>query len=106
MKEMNAVRSRLTYAQNHSRYEHHGGLVIFNDEICGNNEKQFELIGLIHQCATSHFEGFLPVLPADSRHKDRKDPWPGSTDTMGIRALRSHLSRNIYGVVRGRSMYL
>ena len=25
---------------------------------CGNNEKQFELIGLIHQCATSHFEGF------------------------------------------------
>ena len=33
-------------------------LVIFNDEICGNNEKQFELIGLIHQCATSHFEGF------------------------------------------------
>ena len=58
MKETNAVRSRLTYAQNHSRYEHHGDLVIFNDEICGNNEKQFELIGLIHQCATSHFEGF------------------------------------------------
>ena len=59
MKETNAVRSRLTYAQNHSRYEHHGDLVIFNDEICGNNEKQFELIGLIHQCATSHLEGFL-----------------------------------------------
>ena len=58
MKETNAVRSRLTYAQNHSRYEHHSDLVIFNDEICGNNEKQFELIGLIHQCATSHFEGF------------------------------------------------
>ena len=58
MKETNAVRSRLTYAQNHSRYEHHGDLVIFNDEICGNNEKQFELIGLIHQFAPSHFEGF------------------------------------------------
>lgn len=58
MKETNAVRSRLTYAQNHSRYEHHGDLVIFNDEVCGNNEEQFELIGLIHQCATNHFEGF------------------------------------------------
>ncbi len=58
MTETNAVRSRLTYAVNHSRYVHHGDLVIFNDEICGDNENQFELIGLIHQCATSNFEGF------------------------------------------------
>mgnify|MGYP000373396540 CR=1 FL=1 len=28
MKETNAVRSRLTYALNHSRLEHHGELVI------------------------------------------------------------------------------
>ena len=58
MTETNAVRSRLTYAVNHSRYAHHGDLVIFNDEICGDNKNQFELIGLIHQCATSNFEGF------------------------------------------------
>ena len=58
MKETNAVRSRLTYALNHSRLEHHGELVIFNDEICGSDENQFELIGVIHQCATHNFEGF------------------------------------------------
>ena len=58
MKETNAVRSRLTYALNHSRNEHHGELVIFNDEVCGSDENQFELIGVIHQCATHKFEGF------------------------------------------------
>ena len=58
MKETNAVRSRLTYALNHSRFEHHGELVIFNDEVCGSDENQFELIGVIHQCATHNFEGF------------------------------------------------
>lgn len=58
MKETNAVRSRLTYAMNHSRGEHHGELVIFNDEVCGSDENQFELIGVIHQCATHNFEGF------------------------------------------------
>lgn len=58
MNEVNAVRSRLTYAMNHSRYEHHGELVIFNDEVCRNNENQFELISVIHQCATHNFEGF------------------------------------------------
>ena len=58
MKETNAVRSRLTYAMNHSRSEHHGELVIFNDEVCGSDENQFELIGVIHQCATHNFEGF------------------------------------------------
>ena len=58
MNEINAVRSRLTYAMNHSRYEHHGELVIFNDEVCRNNENQFELISVIHQCATHNFEGF------------------------------------------------
>ena len=58
MKETNAVRSRLTYALNHSRLEHHGELVIFNDEVCGSDENQFELIGVIHQCATHNFEGF------------------------------------------------
>lgn len=58
MNEVNAVRSRLTYAMNHSRYEHHGELVIFNDEVCRNNENQFDLISVIHQCATHNFEGF------------------------------------------------
>lgn len=58
MKETNAIRSRLTYALNHSREEHHGELVIFNDEACENSENQFELIGVIHQCATKDFKGF------------------------------------------------
>ena len=58
MKEPNSVRSRLTYAINHSRSEHHGDLVIFNDKIHGNNEKQFELISVIHKHATSDFKGF------------------------------------------------
>ncbi len=59
MTEPDMVRSRLTYAVNHSRYEHHGELVIFNDEMGGmDNQNQFELIGLIHQCATSNFDGF------------------------------------------------
>ena len=35
-----------------------GELVIFNDEVCGSDENQFELIGVIHQCATHNFEGF------------------------------------------------
>lgn len=58
MEGSNGVRSRLTYAMNHSRYAHHGELVIFNDEVCGNDEDQLELISVIHQCATNHFEGF------------------------------------------------
>lgn len=59
MTDSNAVRSRLTYAVNHSRYEHHGELVIFNDEMGGkDNQHQFELIALIHQCATGDFDGF------------------------------------------------
>ena len=59
MTEPNMIRSRLTYAVNHSRYDHHGELVIFNDEMGGrDNQHQFELIGLIHQCATSDFDGF------------------------------------------------
>ncbi len=58
MREANAVRSRLTYALNHSRSEHHGELVIFNDDVCNNEEHQFELIGVIHQCATHNCEGF------------------------------------------------
>lgn len=56
MTETNAIRSRLTYALNHSRSDHHGDLVIFNDEACKNNE--FELISVIHQCATNDFKGF------------------------------------------------
>ena len=44
MKDSNGVRSRLTFALNHSKTEHHGELVIFNDEFSGNNEKQFNLL--------------------------------------------------------------
>ena len=58
MKETSAIRSKLTYALNHSREKHHGELVIFNDEACENSENQFELIGVIHQCATKDFKGF------------------------------------------------
>lgn len=58
MHETNGVRSRLTYATNHSRYEHHGDLVIFNDETCRDSSDQFELISIIHQCATHDFKGF------------------------------------------------
>ena len=58
MKDPNAVRSRLTFASNHSRAEHHGELVIFNDEFGGNNEKQFDLISVIHQCAITDLKGF------------------------------------------------
>ena len=58
MKNANSVRSRLSFAVNHSRTEHHGELVIFNDEFHGNNEKQFDLIGVIHKCAITDFKGF------------------------------------------------
>lgn len=58
MKNANSVRSRLSFAVNHSRTEHHGELVIFNDEFHGNNEKQFDLISVIHKCAITDFKGF------------------------------------------------
>lgn len=58
MNEINAIRSRLTYAINHSKSAHHGELVIFNDEISGNSEYQFNLISLIHKSATTDFKGF------------------------------------------------
>ncbi len=58
MKEANSVRSRLTYALNHSRDEHHGELVIFNDETSMDNEDRFEVISMIHQSATRNFDGF------------------------------------------------
>lgn len=58
MTEINAIRSRLTYAINHSKTAHHGELVIFNDEINGNSDYQFNLISLIHKSATSDFKGF------------------------------------------------
>ena len=72
MKETNAIRSRLTYALNHSRDEHHGELVIFNDEACENNENQFELISIIHQCATKNFEGFRLFYQPIADTKDDK----------------------------------
>lgn len=76
MKETNAVRSRLTYALNHSRLEHHGELVIFNDEVCGSDENQFELIGVIHQCATHNFEGFrMFYQPIPIRRPARSGEW-------------------------------
>jgi predicted signal transduction protein with EAL and GGDEF domain len=59
MRDVNSVRSRLTYAMNHSRDEHHGELVIFNDEAAADvSESQFEVISVIHQCAIRNFEGF------------------------------------------------
>lgn len=53
-----AIKSRLTYAINHSKHAHHGELVIFNDEICGLGNDQLELISIIHQSAVSGFDGF------------------------------------------------
>lgn len=58
MKDSNSVRSRLSFAVNHSRTEHHGELVIFDDVFSGYNEKQFDLISVIHKCAITDFRGF------------------------------------------------
>lgn len=54
-----SIKSRLTYAMNHSRHEHHGSLVLFNDEICTSGGKDnLELITVIHECALQGCEGF------------------------------------------------
>lgn len=54
-----AVRSRLTYAMNHSRHKHHGELVIYNDEIDSDMHDNLELISIIHRDAIEKREGFF-----------------------------------------------
>lgn len=54
-----AVRSRLTYAMNHSRHKHHGELVIYNDEIDSDMHDNLELISVIHRGAIEKREGFF-----------------------------------------------
>ena len=54
-----AVRSRLTYAMNHSRHKHHGELVIYNDEIDSDMHDNLELISVIHRDAIEKREGFF-----------------------------------------------
>lgn len=56
--DANEIRSRLTYSLNHSRYAHHGELVIFNEEFSGSNEKNIDIISVIHQSAVKDFDGF------------------------------------------------
>lgn len=57
--DSNAMRSRLTYALNHSKHKHHGELVIFNDDICHNGSDNLHLLGEIHQAAIHGFDGFF-----------------------------------------------
>ncbi len=57
-RDINAVRSRLTYALNHSKHGHHGELVIFNEEFC-QTTNNIELISVIHQSAINSNEGFF-----------------------------------------------
>lgn len=57
--DASSIKSRLTYAMNHSRHEHHGSLVLFNDEVCSSGGKDnLELITVIHECALQGCEGF------------------------------------------------
>lgn len=53
------IRSRLTYALNHSKHKHHGELVIFNDDICHDGKDNLRLLGEIHQSAIQGFDGFF-----------------------------------------------
>lgn len=66
-----AVKSRLTYAINHSKHAHHGELVVFNDEICGIGSDQLELISVIHQSAVNGFDGFYlcyqPIISSQTQ---------------------------------------
>ncbi len=70
MDDANSVKSRLTYALDMSRHEHHGGLVMSNDSFSANGSDDIELISVIHQCALKECEGFFmsyqPIVEASS----------------------------------------
>lgn len=57
--EPNAIRSQMTYALDHSRYCHHGELVMFNDEIGENTADDLDLVRIVHQDAIDKREGFF-----------------------------------------------
>ncbi len=72
MTDTNGIRSRMTYALEHSRYSHHGELVMFNDEVCGNNADKLDLVSIIHQSAVDDFDGFfLCYQPIVDTNTDR-----------------------------------
>lgn len=70
MDDANAVKSRLTYALDISRHEHHGGLVMSNNTLDVNGSDNIELISVIHQCALKECDGFFmcyqPIVEASS----------------------------------------
>lgn len=59
MKDINEIRSMLTYALDHSKHYHHGDLVFFNEEVCRGGSDDLDLISIIHQDAVENKNGFF-----------------------------------------------
>lgn len=57
--EYNVIRSRLTYAHEHSKYFEHGNLVIYNEQVCKGESFDFNLIKTIHRDAVDDKSGFF-----------------------------------------------
>lgn len=57
--EANVVKSRLTYAQERSKYFAHGNLVIYNEEASNGENFNFNLIKTIHRDAIDNKNGFF-----------------------------------------------
>jgi len=68
MTDVNAVKSRLTYAFDISRNDLVGELVIYNNSIEGKSNDNIEIISVIHQCVLRECEGFFmcyqPIIEA------------------------------------------
>lgn len=70
MKDVNEIRSMLTYALDHSKHYHHGELVFFNEEVCIGGSENLDLISIIHQDAIDNRDGFYlcyqPIVDVQS----------------------------------------
>ena len=68
MADVNAVKSRLTYAFDMSRNELNGELVLYNNSDKGKVNNSIEIISIIHQCVLRECEGFFmcyqPIIAA------------------------------------------